>query len=72
MVGAILLVSALIFGALAGGVVIHRLDTTPTASSQDDQGDQAGDSTQGKTKNKHANNGHQDKQEPAESEDKDA
>jgi uncharacterized membrane protein len=72
MVGAILLVSALIFGALAGGVVIHRLDTTPTASSHDEQGDQTGDSSQGQTKGKHANNGHQDKQEPTEPEDKDA
>lgn len=72
MVGAILLVSALIYGALAGGVVIHRLDTTPTASSEHEQSDQAGGSSQGKTKSQHANNGHQDKQEPADSEDKDA
>jgi len=34
MVGVILLVSALIFGALAGGVIIQRLNTTPTASNE--------------------------------------
>jgi uncharacterized membrane protein len=72
MVGAMLLASALLFGALAGAVVVHRLDTTPTASSEKDQGDQAGDSGHAKTKVKHANNGHHAKPKTIESEDKDA
>jgi uncharacterized membrane protein len=72
MVGAILLVSVLIFGALAGGVVVHRLDTTPAASSQREQGEQAGDGSQAKKNVKHANHGQHDKQESVESEDKDA
>jgi len=33
MVGAILLVSALIFGALAGGVVVQRLNSSPATSN---------------------------------------
>ena len=72
MVGAILLVSALIFGALAGGVVVQRLNTTPTASSEQDRSDEAGDTSQPKTKDKHPNNGHHDTQEPDDSQDKDA
>jgi hypothetical protein len=78
MVGAILLVSALIFGALAGGVVVQRLHSTPVASSEQDRSDEAGDKNDANTKDdakakdKHPNNGHHDTQEPDESEDKDA
>jgi len=72
MVGAILLVSALIFGALAGGVVVQRLNSTPAASSEQERGDEAGDSSKEKKKTKHANNGLHDTQENDESEDKDA
>lgn len=72
MVGAILLVSALIFGALAGGVVVQRLHSTPTASSEQNRSDETGDNGNSKTKTKHANNGHHDTQEPDESQDKDA
>ena len=39
MVGAILIASALIFGAVAGGVVVHRLHAGPTASNEQ-QGEQ--------------------------------
>jgi len=78
MVGAILLVSALIFGALAGGIVVQRLQSTPVASSEQDRNDEAGDKNGSNTKDEaeakdnHANNGHHDTQEPGESEDKDA
>jgi hypothetical protein len=41
MVGAILLVSALIFAGIAGGVVAHRLQTAPAASNTQEQGGQA-------------------------------
>jgi len=41
MVGATLIASALIFGAIAGGVVIHRLQSTSVASSTHEQGDKA-------------------------------
>lgn len=77
MVGAILLVSALIFGALAGGVVFQRLHSTPVASSEQDRNDDAGDKNDANTKDdakaKHnrANHGHHDTQEPDETEDKD-
>ncbi|HXI95184.1 MAG TPA: hypothetical protein VNG04_03600 [Candidatus Acidoferrum sp.] len=38
MVGAILVASALIYGAVAGAVIIHRLDSPPAASSTQEQG----------------------------------
>ncbi|HVS47485.1 MAG TPA: hypothetical protein VHJ99_01115 [Candidatus Dormibacteraeota bacterium] len=41
MVGAILIATALIFGAIAGGVIVHRLQAAPTASSEQQQGDHA-------------------------------
>ena len=75
MVGAILLVSALIFGALAGGVVVQRLNSNPTASSEQESGDETGDNDKSKTKKtkaKHQNHGHHDTKESDESEDKDA
>lgn len=75
MVGAILLVSALIFGALAGGVVVQRFNSNPTASSEQERGDESGDKDKEKTKKtktKHQNHGHHDAQEDDESEDKDA
>ncbi|MHB8686407.1 MAG: hypothetical protein ACYDB4_04330 [Candidatus Dormibacteraceae bacterium] len=53
MVGAILLASALIFAAIAGGVVVHRLESSPAASStqeQGNQGDEQGDGTLHKTR----------------------
>jgi hypothetical protein len=41
MAGAILLASALIFGAIAGGVIVHRLESKPSASSTQQRGDNA-------------------------------
>jgi hypothetical protein len=78
MVGVILLVSALIFGALAGGVIIHRLDTTPTASNESRQAEkdvEQGDkqSKQSKPpKSNHATQGHPASPEPDDIQDKDA
>jgi uncharacterized membrane protein len=68
MVGAIVLASALIFGAVAGGVIVYRLDTTPSASSEQDQAAEAGDKTK---ENNDADNGHQDSSKPEDPEDKD-
>jgi hypothetical protein len=69
MAGAILLVSALIFGALAGGIVVQRLNLNPAASSEQDRSDETGGSD---TKTKQPNEGNQDTQEPDDSQDKDA
>jgi uncharacterized membrane protein len=77
MVGAIVIASALIFGALAGGVIVHRLDTTPSASSEQAQGDQSGQEAGGAaeksqgSKNNGANNGQQDSSNSENSQDKD-
>jgi uncharacterized membrane protein len=60
MVGAIVIASALIFGALAGGVIVHRLDTTSSSSGEQAQGDQSG-----------ANDGRQDSSNSESSQDKD-
>lgn len=63
MVGAILVASALIFGAIAGGVVIHRLESARVAATTQEQGnnaDEQGDKGhaqglgQSKNKAKHA------------------
>jgi hypothetical protein len=63
MVGVTLIASALIFGAIAGGVVIHRLQSTSVASSTheqavnaDDQGDNGTAHGHGQSQNtaKHA------------------
>ena len=77
MVGAIVIASALIFGAVAGGVIVHRLDTTSSASSEQAQGDesdqkagQVAKKSQG-SKNQRENNGHQDSSESEDSQDKD-
>jgi uncharacterized membrane protein len=84
MVGAIVLASALIFGAVAGGVIVHRLDTTPSASSEQGQGAEQGDKaeksnkSQGQAmKQKHANsngqkNSSKSKETSQDGEDKDA
>jgi hypothetical protein len=50
MVGAILLASALIFGAIAGGVVVHRLHSAPAASSTQQRGDNADEQGDGQSK----------------------
>jgi hypothetical protein len=72
MVGAILIASALIFGAIAGGVVVHRLQAAPTASS-DQQGDpQAWESKPPAKQSKHPNPDHQDSSQQGDHQDKDA
>ena len=77
MVGAIVIASALIFGALAGGVIVHRLDTTPSGSSEQAQGDQSGQEAGGAaeksqgSQNNGANNGQQDSSNSENSQDKD-
>ena len=73
MVGAILIASALIFGAIAGGVVVHRLQATPSASTEHQEGDQgAQQSPAPAKKNKNANQNHQDSAEQGDHQDKDA
>jgi hypothetical protein len=52
MVGAILLASALIFGAIAGGVVLHRLQPAPAGSSTQQRGDNVDEQGDGPSKQK--------------------
>jgi hypothetical protein len=77
MVGAILVASALIYGAIAGGVLIHRLESPPVASSTqeqgnnaDEQGDNADSQGHGQSKNKAPKHAHPSP-EPDDPEDKD-
>jgi hypothetical protein len=72
MVGAILLGSALIFGAIAGGVIVHRLQAVPTASSQQEHSDKVSEQGDAPSKNKHTNPGQHPSAEPDDSQDKDA
>jgi hypothetical protein len=72
MVGAILIASGLIFGAIAGGVVVHRLQAVPTASSQQEHSDKVSQQGEGPPKNKHSNQGQHQSQEQDDSQDKDA
>ncbi len=79
MVGAILIATALIFGAIAGGVIVHRLQAAPTASSEQQQGDHAdgpnaGPSKKGSppSKSNHANEDQQSGAQGDEQQDKDA
>jgi len=59
MAGLILIVSMVIFAFLAGGVVVHRLQTSQTASvDQSDKQDDQGAKNHGQSKPKHSNNGH--------------
>jgi uncharacterized membrane protein len=76
MVGAIVLATALIFAGIAGGVVVHRLEAAPAASSTQEQGNQSdeqGDGPARKTAKpaKPAKPAHQSP-EPDESQDKGA
>lgn len=72
MVGAILVASALIFGVLAGGVLVQRLHATPAASSQPQRGGEVNDQSQGDAKNKNPNLGQHESSEPGDLQDKDA
>ena len=59
MAAVILIVSMVIFAFLAGGVVVHRLQTSQTASvEQSDKQDDQGARNHGQSKPKHPNNGH--------------
>jgi hypothetical protein len=64
MVGGILLVSALIFGALASGVLVQRLHATPAASSQQERGGEVNDQSQGNAPNTTPNRGQPESPEP--------
>ena len=58
MAGLILVASLVIFAFLAGGVVIHRLNTTPAAAGQQEEKQaEQGETDQGESKPKKANNG---------------
>ena len=58
MPGLILVASLVIFAFLAGGVVIHRLDTTPAAAGQQEETQaEQGEKDQGESKPKKASNG---------------
>jgi hypothetical protein len=52
MVGVILIASALIFGAVAGGVVVHRLQFPPAASHTVQRGDNADETGDGQSQHK--------------------
>ena len=59
MAAVILMVSMVIFAFLAGGVVVHRLQTSPMATvEQPDTHDDQGAKNHGQSKPKHTNNGH--------------
>ena len=45
-----IVIAALVFGVLAGGVVVHRLETSPTSSQEQQQQDEQGQQEQKKPK----------------------
>ena len=65
MTGLFIVVAALIFGVLAGGIIVHRLEASPAASSEQQQGETS--DRQGEAKKK--SHGHPSKPHPAESPD---
>jgi len=71
LAGIILIASLVIFAFLAGGVVVHRLETTPTAAGQQEekQGEQAAENDQGESKSKKASQGRGNSQDPSEAAD---
>ncbi len=72
MAGAILLASALIFGAIGGGVTVHRLQPAPTASNTREQSQNDNEQGSKPPKSKPANRGHNSSPEPDDPQDKDA
>jgi|SRR5580704_5703242 hypothetical protein len=72
MVGAILLASALIFVAIAGGVVVHRLQSAPAASGTQQRGDNAVEQGEGQSKETPPKHAASASPEPGDSQDKDA
>jgi uncharacterized membrane protein len=71
MVGVTMVASALILGAIAGGVIVHRLQS-PAASSQHEPAHSGQEPTPGQTQNRQANAGHHDSQKQGDEQDKDA
>ena len=45
-----IVIAALVFGVLAGGVVVHRLEASPTSSQEQQQQDEQGQQEQKKPK----------------------
>jgi hypothetical protein len=72
MVGAILLASAVIFAAIAGGVVVHRLQSAPAASDTQQRGDNAVEQGDGQSKQTPPKHAAHPSPEPRDSQDKDA
>ncbi len=66
MTGLIIVAAALIFGVLAGGIVVHRLEASPTASQSEQQ---QGESSDRQDEAKQTSHGHSSKPHPAESPD---
>jgi uncharacterized membrane protein len=56
--GAILIAAVFVFGVLAGAVVVHRLDTAPTADVQEQGQQDSKGEDKAQAKPKHPNNGH--------------
>ena len=71
MVGVSVVASALIFGALAGGVIVHRLQSA-SSSSKHESAQSGKDQIQRPTQNQQANHGHRDSQSQGDHQDKDA
>lgn len=65
MSGLIIVLAALAFGILAGGLVAHRLDTSPTASQEEQQSEASDNKDEGQQKA----NGHNKPPHPAEAAD---
>ena len=61
LVGASIVVAALVFGVLAGGVIVHRLEASPASSQQHDQQGESSDQqdeTQSKPSHGHSKTPH--------------
>jgi hypothetical protein len=64
MTGAILIASALIFGAIGGGVIVHRLQPAPAASSTREQNQNENEQGSKPPKSKPAKHGPSSSPEP--------
>ena len=64
--GLSIVAAALIFGVLAGGIVVHRLEASP-AASQSEQQQQQGEASDRQDRAKKHGHGHPSKPHPAES-----
>ena len=70
MVGVSLLASGVIFGAIAGGVVVHRLESTPAASNTQEHSSNSDESGDGQSKHKPASHPAYPSPEPDDAQDK--